>query len=169
MTSAASGPKPTDDPLPRLVVRRTMDADPAQLTRLVLSGEPWLGHHVRGAPAGMQRFETDLRLRVSDKPEIVTFRKAAFVDLGSLLPRPDGWEMEVGWQASSLAPLFPVFSGSIVLLGREATLSGLYAPPGGAVGRIADRALLHVAAAGTGRWLLATLDRAGRGLGDEPS
>jgi hypothetical protein len=146
-----------------------MEADPAQLTRLVLSGEPWLGQQVRGAPAGMRRYETDLRLRVSDKPEIATFRKAAFVDLGPILPRADGWEMEVGWQASTLAPLFPVFSGTITLAGREATLSGLYAPPGGAVGRLADRALLHVAAAGTGRWLLATMDRAGRGAPDDGS
>jgi hypothetical protein len=163
MTTVGSEPSLPDEPLPRLVVTRTMDADPAQLIRLVRAGELWLGPHVRGAPAGMRRYETDLRLRVSDKPEIATFRKAAYVDLGPILPRTDGWELEVAWQASTLAPLFPVFSGTVTLAGRKATLSGLYAPPGGAVGRLADRALLHVAAAGTGRWLLATLDRAARG------
>jgi hypothetical protein len=169
MTTAGSEPSLPDEPLPRLVVQRTMDADPARLIRLVREGELWLGPHVRGAPAGMRRYETDLRLRVSDKPEIATFRKAAYVDLGPILPRIGGWEMEVAWQASTLAPLFPVFSGTVTLAGREATLSGLYAPPGGAVGRLADRALLHVAAAGTGRWLLATLDRAGRGSPNEGS
>ena len=63
------------------------------------------------------------------------------------------------WQASTLAPLFPVFSGSIVVRDGEITVSGWYAPPGGAIGRLADRTLLHLAAEGTARWLLGELDR----------
>jgi hypothetical protein len=39
-------------------------------------------------------------------------------------------------------------------------IEGLYAPPGGVVGRVADRMLLHVAANGTARWLLREIDRA---------
>jgi hypothetical protein len=166
MATISPGAASKNAPLHRLVVRRTMRADPAQLIRFVREGELWLGPHVHGAPAGMRRYETDLRLRVSDTPDIVTFRKAAYVDLGPILPRTGGWEAEAAWQASTLAPLFPVFSGTIALDGRQATLRGLYAPPGGPVGRVADRALLHLAASGTGRWLLSTLDRAARG---EPS
>jgi hypothetical protein len=140
-----------------------MRADPARLARLARGPWTWLGPEIAPAPVGMARHETDLRLRVSDHPAIVTFRKAAYVDHGPFEATADGGRIEVGWRASTLAPLFPVFSGELRLDGREATLSGLYAPPGGVVGRVADRALLRVAATGTARWLLATLDRAARG------
>jgi hypothetical protein len=108
----------------------------------------------------MHRHQADLRLRVSDHPSLVTFRKAAYVDFGPVQPLDDGWQVEVGWRASTLAPLFPVFSGMIVARGGELTVSGWYAPPGGSVGRVADRALLHIAAEGTARWLLGQLDDA---------
>ena len=108
----------------------------------------------------MHRHEADLRLRVSDRPSLVTFGKAAYVDLGVLEPLDEGWQIEVSWRASSLAPLFPVFSGTLVERRGELTVSGWYAPPGGAIGRVADRALLHIAAEGTARWLLGELDRA---------
>jgi hypothetical protein len=102
-----------------------------------------------------------VRLRVSDHPSLVTFGKAAYVDIGPVHTLEDGgWEVEVGWRASSLAPLFPVFSGTIVARGEDLTLSGWYAPPGGTLGRMADRALLHIAAEGTARWLLRELDEA---------
>jgi hypothetical protein len=101
-----------------------------------------------------------LRLRVSEHPSLVTFGKAAYVDLGQILPLNYGWQVEVSWRASTLSPLFPVFSGTIVARGDELTLSGWYAPPGGALGRIADRALLHIAATGTARWLLGELEAA---------
>ena len=42
------------------------------------------------------------------------------------------------------------------------TIGGWYAPPGGALGQVADRALLHLAAEGTARWLLGELDRVAR-------
>jgi hypothetical protein len=108
----------------------------------------------------MQRYEADLRLRVSDRPSLVTFRKAAYIDLGAIEPLDDGWQADVSWRASSLAPLFPVFSGTLVARAGELSVSGWYAPPGGALGRVADRALLHIAAEGTARWLLAELDAA---------
>jgi hypothetical protein len=111
----------------------------------------------------MHRHHSDLRLRVSDRPSLVTFGKAAYVDLGPVLPLNDGWQVEVGWRASTLAPLFPVFSGRIVARGNELTLSGWYAPPGGAFGRLADRVLLHIAAKGTARWLLGELVAAAEG------
>ena len=114
----------------------------------------------------MHRHHADMRLRVNDRPSIVTFGKAAYVDLGPVRPLNGGWEVEVGWQAATLAPLFPVFSGRIVALRDELTLSGWYAPPGGELGRVADRVLLHLAATGTARWLLAALDAAAqRGAG----
>jgi hypothetical protein len=97
---------------------------------------------------------------VSDHPSVVTFGKAAYVDIGPVQELETGWQAEVGWRASSLAPLFPVFSGTMVAREGDLTLSGWYAPPGGTVGRVADRAVLHIAAEGTARWLLGALDEA---------
>ena len=161
MTANALQSDPVDDPqLTHVVVRRHALSDPDRLAWAIRAARAWLGPEVESAPDGMHRHEADLRLRVSDHPSLVTFRKAAHVDIGPVNPLDQGWEVEIGWQASSLAPLFPVFSGMIVARGDELTLSGWYAPPGGSVGRAADRALLHIAAEGTARWLLAVLDDA---------
>jgi hypothetical protein len=94
---------------------------------------------------------------------MATFRKAAFVDFGPIQPTNDGWEVEVGWRASTLAPLFPVFSGQIVAHAEELTLAGWYAPPGGQLGLVADRVLLHIAATATARWLLGEIEKAAAG------
>lgn len=153
-------PDATDAHLSHVVVRRRALSDPDRLAWAIRAARSWLGPEVEPARPGMHRHETDLRLRVSDRASLVTFRKAALVDIGPVQALPDGWEVEIGWQASTLQPLFPVFWGTIVARGTELTLSGWYAPPGGALGRAADRALLHIAAEGTARWLLAELDDA---------
>ena len=161
MIAATAGPPPAgEESLSRLVVRRRALSDPDRLAWAIRAARAWLGPEVEAAPAGMHRHQADLRLRVSDHPSLVKFRKAAYVDIGPVKALDDGWEVEIGWRASTMAPLFPVFSGTIVARGGELTVSGWYAPPGGAVGRVADRALLHIAAEGTARWLLAALDDA---------
>lgn len=161
MATPAGRPVPNgDEQLSHIVVRRRALSDPARLAWAIRAARSWLGRDLGPAPSGMRRHAADLRLRVSDEPALVTFRKAAYVDLGPVRPLNDGWEVEVGWRASTLAPLFPVFSGTIVARGAELTLSGWYAPPGGALGRVADRVLLHIAAEGTARWFLNELDSA---------
>jgi hypothetical protein len=158
---SATIPNATDrDGLSHLVVRQRTTANVDRLAWAIRAARAWLGPQIEPAPPDMHRHETDMRLRVSERPYIVTFRKAAYIDLGPVRSVNAGWEVEVGWRASTLAPLFPVFSGTIVARGPELTLSGWYAPPGGGVGRIADRALLHLGATGTAGWLLAELDRA---------
>jgi hypothetical protein len=156
--AAAKDVREANERLSHLVVRRHALSDPARLAWAIRAARAWLGTEIEPAPPGMHRHQADLRLRVSDHPSLVTFGKAAYVDIGPVLPHDDGWEVEVSWRASTLAPLFPVFSGTIVARGEELTLSGWYAPPGGAVGRVADQALLHIAAEGTARWLLGELD-----------
>ena len=158
----ASGPPPPNDALTHLIMHRETESDPARLAWAIRAARSWLGPELAEAPAGMHRHEADLRLRVSDRPSLVTFRKAALVDLGQVQQLNGDWQVEIGWRASSLAPLFPVFSGSVVTHGHELTLSGFYAPPGGVLGRAADRALLHIAAQGTARWFLGELDKAAR-------
>ena len=166
--TAAGGAAPPDEQLSRLVVRRRALSHPDRLAWAIRAARTWLGPEVEPAPPGMRRHQADLRLRVSDHPRLVTFGKAAYVDMGAVQPLDGGWQVEVAWRASTLAPLFPAFSGTIVAREEELTISGWYAPPGGAVGRAADRALLHIAAEGTGRWLLGELDNAAA-AGGNPS
>jgi hypothetical protein len=148
------------DSMTRIVVRRHALADASRLAWAIRAARAWLGPEVRQSPPGMRRHQADLKLRVSEDPSLVTFGKAAYVDIGPVRWLGHDWEAEVSWRASTLAPLFPVFSGSIVVRNGEMTLSGWYAPPGGTVGRVADKALLHLAAEGTARWLLSEMDRA---------
>jgi hypothetical protein len=143
----------------RLAASLPLRVSPETLAETLRAGPAWW--EVRPGPDGVRRFAVDLRLRVgSDSAALTTFRKAAYVDLGEVGSAEDGFVAEIGWQAATAAPLFPVFSGELRIGRDELALSGLYAPPGGVVGRIADRTLLHVAASGTARWLLDELNRA---------
>jgi hypothetical protein len=164
MMVAAAGVTTDDRLVSHLVVRRPTDIDPARLAWAVRAARAWLGAEVDDAPPGMHRHHADLRLRVSETPSLVTFRKAAYVDIGAIRQLNDGWEVEIGWRASTLAPLFPVLSGTIVARARELTLSGWYAPPGGELGRIADRTLLHLAPTGSAKWFLGRLEEAAGGV-----
>jgi len=120
----------------------------------------WLGQPAADAPPGMRRFAADLRLRPADGGLLAIIHKAAYVDLGASRRVSDGLRVEISWRSATLAPLFPVFSGWLTVGPRELRLDGYYAPPGGAIGVIADRALLHVAARATARWLLRKLRQA---------
>lgn len=131
-----------------------------KLAWAIRAARAWLGPEVEASPAGMRRYQADMRLRVSEHPSIVTFGKAAYVDLGPLKLVHDGWEAEIAWRALTLAPLFPVFAGTLVARPAELSVSGWYAPPGGGIGRVADRAILHIAGTGTAQWFLAELDKA---------
>ena len=109
----------------------------------------------------LRRFVVDLRLRIGwDTTGFTTVRKAAYLDLGWLRRVASGWQCEIGWQASTAAPLFPVFSGWLTIGAGELRIDGLYAPPGGTLGRIADTVLLHTAANATARWVLGEIDSA---------
>jgi hypothetical protein len=173
MTAAAAAELPTaPDGARQLDIRVPISADAsAVLDALDAGAEAWLGEpvdaeegrNVRSADgrARRRRFATDLRLRVSDRTERTLFRKAAIVELGTPVRSPDGTvSVEIGWRAATLAPLFPVFAGRLTVGSHEARLRGLYAPPGGRIGLLADAALLHLAAQGTARWLLRELESA---------
>lgn len=117
--------------------------------------DAWLGERASGeAPPGMTRYALDLQLPVGDRGGPVTFRKAAYVDVGEAREAGGGVAVEISWRAATMAPLFPVFSGHLSWAEGQLHLAGAYAPPGGAVGLLADRLLLNVAARATGRWLL---------------
>ena len=88
--SAASRTDGAESGLVRLVASVPFSGQPSALARLLEAGAAaWGGEPVGDAPNGMRRFSVDLRLRVGG-PEsgLVTFRKAALLDLG--LPRRNG-------------------------------------------------------------------------------
>jgi hypothetical protein len=114
----------------------------------------WLGAQVQSTRPGSRRFLTDLSLPIREHAPSLTFKKAAFVDLGDVRETPSGCEIDIGWQSSSLAPLFPVFAGRLTLTPTDLRLEGFYAPPGGEIGAALDRAFLNIAARGTARWFL---------------
>ena len=114
----------------------------------------WLGAQVQSTRPGSRRFLTDLSLPIREHAPSLTFKKAAFVDLGDVRETPGGCEIEIGWQSSSIAPLFPVFAGRLTLTPTDLRLEGFYAPPGGEIGAALDRAFLNIAARGTARWFL---------------
>lgn len=137
----------------RLVQRCTIDLARA-MPLLTDHAAAWLGVPAPSTRPGCRRYLTDLSLPIREHAPSLTFRKAAYVDLGRPLPTPNGYEIEIDWQSSSLAPLFPVFAGRLALTSTELRLEGYYAPPGGEFGAVLDKVFLSIAARGTARWFL---------------
>ena len=137
----------------RLVQRAVID--PARAAALLTEdASEWLGTPVPATRPEYRRFLTDLSLPIREHAPTLVFRKAAYIDLGAAHETAAGFEIEIAWQSSSLAPLFPVFSGHLTLTPTEFRLEGFYAPPGGELGAALDKAFLGIAARGTARWFL---------------
>ena len=160
MTSATPMSTPADHAVHlRLVQPWTGDVGVAR-ERLETGTDEWLGRALE-TPTGSttRRFESDLVLPMREQARHMVLRKAAVVELGRPQPgRPRsgtaGFTLDVSWRSASLAPLFPVFVGTLEVSEHDLVLDGYYAPPGGELGVILDRALLNIAARGTARWFL---------------
>lgn len=148
------------DAAARLEVTRTLRVDPALLWA-ALEDPRWLGDIVASPEErpDLVRVETDLAFALSDDPRTLTFRKAAFVDLAVTTDAGGTKRGEIAWRASTLAPLFPVFAGTITVRDATIHLRGVYAPPGGGVGLLVDRGFLHHFARRTGAWFLDRLNQ----------
>ena len=167
MTAIRAEAVPTEDGFVRLVASMQPRSAPSRLAALLGNGPvPWpLRSGGNVGVEGMRTFAIDLGIRLHDEPGAMgRLHKSAYLDLGWLRPTPTGWESEINWRAATAAPLFPVFSGRLTIDPDRLQIDGLYAPPGGVVGRVADRLLLHVAANATARWVLAEIDRAALAL-----
>ena len=139
----------------RLEVSRAFHGDPRRLCE-ALSDPAWLGEILDSPPdhPDLVRVETDLALNLRSDRGPLVFRKAAFVDLGVRPAMSGGCVGVVSWRAASFAPLFPVFSGELRIAGGRLQLHGVYAPPGGQLGLLFDRTIIHGFAERTGRWFL---------------
>jgi hypothetical protein len=137
----------------RLVQPATIDLSRA-VPMLVDQAPDWLGTPVTPVRPGSQRYLTDLSLPIRDHAPNLTFKKAAFVDIGEVRSGRESCDIEIEWRSASLAPLFPVFAGHLTLTPTELRLEGFYAPPAGDFGAVLDRAFLNIAARGTARWFL---------------
>ncbi len=136
----------------RVVVPARLDL--ARVTAVLGQPEiPWLGERLPDTEGSMRRYLSDLEFHLGDLGPIA-FRKSAVVSLGSGTRDGSGWSIPVEWQAATLAPLFPVFVGTLRFWADRAVLDGRYAPPGGRLGQAADALLLGVAAGGTARWFI---------------
>ena len=156
--SQAPSAEHTDD-VATLRVHRAGSLDVTRLCGLITDGA-WLGQvvDVPDLPPGTTRYLSDLVLPLPPDGRLLSLHKAALVDLGPMTARADGGcDVEIAWRSASLAPLFPVFAGHLSARPSGLTIEGHYAPPGGIVGRTADRMLLHTAARGTARWFLGHL------------
>ena len=138
-----------------LEVTRLLRADPSGLCQ-ALADPSWLGRILDDPerPSGRRRVETDLTYALSDDPRILTFRKAALVDIAAITGDDGTCTGIVEWRAATLAPLFPVFAGTVRVHDGGLVLEGGYAPPGGGVGLLVDRAILHHFAERTAAWFL---------------
>ncbi len=144
------------DDLERLVVKLPARLDPADASRK-LQEPDWLGPEDLASP-GHRRFMSDLAFPLFSIPRTLVFRKAVIVDLGPVTGLADGSvAVEIAWRSATLAPLFPVFSGQLMIQNDGLELDGAYAPPFGEFGRLIDRAALHQVAARTGRWFVETV------------
>ncbi|MGH2474799.1 MAG: hypothetical protein ACRDIL_06000 [Candidatus Limnocylindrales bacterium] len=138
-----------------LRAERALDAAVDRLCS-ALEDPGWLGAIGDPPPdhPELRRIVTDLAFDLTEARRTVTFRKAAFVDIGPVRPNGVGCVAEISWRASSFAPLFPVFAGTIEATNGLIVLDGVYAPPGGGVGLLVDRGFLRVFARRTANWFL---------------
>lgn len=130
-----------------------------EVERTLLSGpDDWIPGAVEEADGHGQRLLADVGIEAAGKE--VT--KRVEVEIGE--PRRLGsvTHLPISWKATGAARLFPRLDGDVevAFLGLHRTqlsLSGWYDPPLGALGRVADRALLHRVAEAT---VKSFLDRA---------
>lgn len=138
----------------RLEIRIPARIDLGRVPAVVGAPEaPWLGERLPDDERAERRFACDLELGVGTDRR-VAFRKSAIVSLGTPTHVDGGWQVPIEWRAASLAPLFPVYVGTLVLQPERVALLGYYAPPFGDLGVALDRVALGLGARRVARWFL---------------
>ena len=141
------------DELAALYIRHEAPIDLARVPAVLGAADlAWLGEQVE-VEGPLRRYRSDLEVHLRGMAPIA-LRKSAMLDVGLPVADDLGWALRLEWQAATLAPLFPVFSGVLRVRADHLVVDGRYAPPGGRLGRAADGLLMGTVARGTARWLL---------------
>jgi hypothetical protein len=153
--SPADPPEPTGPETLPLISRHAATIELERAER-ALADLRWLGQVMpSGDEGGTRSVRTDLELPILDGSSPGPIRKSAILDIGTPRRAGEAVVVEIGWRSATLAPLFPVFSGRLVVRPAGLELDGRYAPPFGRVGLLLDRSLLHLVAGRTAAALLA--------------
>jgi len=121
-----------------------VDASFEEVSRAILAKpERWLP----SVAAAAQDKERQLLGEVGFEVAHVRLERQVEIELLNLERSPSKVVLLIRWKAHRASGLFPVLEGSLEVspLGHASQLavSGEYQPPGAAVGRISDRAVLH--------------------------
>lgn len=164
MSSRPRSPSPDVDTV-QLLVRRAATIDLRRAASELRNLE-WLGVPDANS-AGLTRvITTELELPVLDGSSRGSpIRKSVIMEIGRPQVGEDVVAVDISWRSATLAPLFPVFVGRLVMTSKGVTLDGRYAPPFGQIGLLIDRGLLHFVARRTGSALLGRLADRISGLG----
>jgi hypothetical protein len=128
-----------------LEVRRTATIDVREATKaLVEIG--WLGTSGPTADPHTRSVTTELALPVFDGSASSPIRKSAVMEIGFPRSIRGAVAVDISWRSATFAPLFPVFSGELLVSSRGVALVGRYAPPFGHLGLLIDRGVLHFVA-----------------------
>jgi hypothetical protein len=139
-----------------LYVRQAMTIDVRHATE-VLRDLQWLGEVT--VDSDVRIVSTELELRILDGSASGPIRKSVLIELGSPVAVGYAVAADVSWRSATLAPLFPVFVGRLLVTDGDVVLGGRYAPPFGQIGLLLDRSLLHFVARRTATSLLARFAR----------
>jgi hypothetical protein len=155
MPSHASRFRPALETVP-LYARQAMTIDVRHATE-VLRDLRWLGETI--VDSDVRIVSTELELRILDGSASGPIRKSVLIELGS--PEAVGYTVavDISWRSATLAPLFPVFVGRLLVTDGDVVLDGRYAPPFGQIGLLLDRSLLHFVARRAAMSLLARFAR----------
>jgi hypothetical protein len=136
-----------------MFVRYFVDVSlPAAAVQAFLSGTPeaWLPALADHANAVGAAYLTE----VGFGDGVLRLDRRVAVDVRPGQQVGDTWVLPIAWEAVGADALFPSLEADIEVAALSPTrthlsLSGRYRPPGGAIGRIADRALFHRVAEAT--------------------
>ncbi len=106
------------------------------------------------APSWFPRLKANKKTSVGMKVSGVPLRKGVTVEIGKPMKAGDWTNVPLTWKATRLQALFPEMTGRVELVPVEKdvtrlTVSGMYEPPLGGLGRQLDETLMHNVAEGT--------------------
>ena len=161
MVVAAMDARPMPDGFVRLSASTRLRAPPTRVAWAILDdcSQPWPGGLVAapGEPE-LRRSGRPAAAIGGTRPRSPRSGKAAYLDLAAA---PRARRRLAGGDRLARSTAGAALPGLLRLADvgpDELRIDGLYAPPGGALGRVADRVLLHIAAEATARWLLGEID-----------